>query len=224
MNLATNGKKYITSAKINPPVTCVYHVSNANWSFALFCGRIRPEIMPDKDDTSMPLENQVLNNRYKLLAQVAAGGMALVYKAQDTMLNRIVAVKILRESFAEDPAFQKRFVREAQSAANLTHPNIVTIYDFGRDGDRQYIVMEYVEGRDLKSIIRAEGPLPLARSLDIARQVCEGVGAAHRLGVVHCDVKPQNVLITADGRAKVTDFGIARAFSAAAPVGYTESV
>jgi len=103
----------------------------------------------------------VINNRYKLLAQVAAGGMAIVYKAQDTMLNRIVAVKILRESFAEDPAFQKRFVREAQSAANLTHPNIVTIYDFGREGDRQYIVMEYVEGRDLKSIIRAEGSLPL---------------------------------------------------------------
>ena len=172
----------------------------------------------------MPLENQVINNRYKLLAQVAAGGMAIVYKAQDTMLNRIVAVKILRESFAEDPAFQKRFVREAQSAANLTHPNIVTIYDFGREGDRQYIVMEYVEGRDLKSIIRAEGPLPLGRALDIARQICEGVGAAHRLGVVHCDVKPQNVLITPDGRAKVTDFGIARAFSAAAPVGYTESV
>ncbi len=180
--------------------------------------------MPGKGDTSMPLENQLLNNRYRLLAQVAAGGMALVYKAQDTMLNRIVAVKILRESFAEDPAFQKRFVREAQSAANLTHPNIVTVYDFGREGDRQYIVMEYVEGRDLKSIIRAEGPLPLGRALDIARQICEGIGAAHRLGVVHCDVKPQNVLITAEGRVKVTDFGIARAFSAAAPVGYTESV
>ena len=141
----------------------------------------------------MPLENQLLNNRYKLIAQIAAGGMALVYKAQDTMLNRIVAVKILRESFAEDPAFQKRFVREAQSAANLSHPNIVTVYDFGRDGDRQYIVMEYVEGRDLKSVIRAEGPLPLARALDIAGQICDGVGAAHRAGVVHCDVKPQNV-------------------------------
>jgi len=172
----------------------------------------------------MPLENQLLNNRYKLLAQVAAGGMALVYKAQDTMLNRIVAVKILRESFAEDPAFQKRFVREAQAAANLSHPNIVTVYDFGRDGDRQYIVMEYVEGRDLKSVIRGEGQLPLARSLDIARQICSGVGAAHRTGVVHCDIKPQNVLITAEGQVKVTDFGIARAFSAAAPVGYTESV
>lgn len=172
----------------------------------------------------MPAESQLLNNRYKLLAQIAAGGMALVYKAQDTMLNRIVAVKILRESYAEDPTFQKRFMREAQSAANLSHPNIVTVYDFGRDGDRQYIVMEYVEGRDLKSIIRAEAPLPLTRTLDIAEQICAGVGAAHKMGVVHCDVKPQNVLITEDGRAKVTDFGIARAFSAAAPVGYTESV
>jgi serine/threonine protein kinase len=172
----------------------------------------------------MPMESQLLNNRYKLLAQVAAGGMALVYKAQDTMLNRIVAVKILRESFAEDPAFQKRFVREAQSAANLSHPNIVTIYDFGRDGDRQYIVMEYVEGRDLKSVIRGEGPFPVARALNIAAQICAGVGAAHRLGVVHCDVKPQNVILTSEGQVKVTDFGIARAFSAAAPVGYTESV
>jgi len=172
----------------------------------------------------MLLENQLLNNRYKLISQTAAGGMALVYKAQDTLLNRIVAVKILRESFAEDPAFQKRFVREAQSAGNLSHPNIVTVYDFGRDGDRQYIVMEYVEGRDLKSVIRAEGHLPLARAIDIARQICDGVGAAHRAGVVHCDVKPQNVLITPDGRIKVTDFGIARAFSAAAPIGYTESV
>jgi serine/threonine protein kinase len=172
----------------------------------------------------MSLESQLLNNRYKLLTQIAAGGMALVYKAQDTMLNRIVAVKILRESFAESPAFQKRFVREAQSAANLTHPNIVTVYDFGRDGDRQYIVMEYVEGRDLKSVIRGEGPLPVARAVNIAVQICAGVGAAHRLGVVHCDVKPQNVILTPEGQAKVTDFGIARAFSAAAPVGYTESV
>jgi serine/threonine-protein kinase len=140
------------------------------------------------------------------------------------MLNRIVAVKILRESYAEDPAFQKRFTREAQSAANLSHPNIVTVYDFGRDGDRQYIVMEYVEGRDLKSVIRAEGPLPLNRALDIAEQICAGVGAAHRAGVVHCDVKPQNVILTPEGHAKVTDFGIARAFSASAPGGYTESV
>ncbi len=108
----------------------------------------------------MPLESQMLNSRYKLIAQVAAGGMALVYKAQDMLLNRIVAIKILRESFAEDPAFQKRFTREAQSAANLSHPNIVTVYDFGRDGDRQYIVMEYVEGRDLKFAPKGRCPCP----------------------------------------------------------------
>jgi len=172
----------------------------------------------------MATDSQLLNNRYKLIAQIAAGGMALVYKAQDTMLGRIVAVKILRESYAEDPTFQKRFMREAQSAANLSHPNIVTVYDFGRDGDRQYIVMEYVEGQDLKTVIRNEGPLPLARALDIAAQICAGVGAAHRAGVVHCDVKPQNVILTPEGQAKVTDFGIARAFSATAPGGFTESV
>jgi serine/threonine-protein kinase len=172
----------------------------------------------------MPLESQLLNNRYKLIAQIASGGMAQVYKAQDTLLNRIVAVKILRESFAEDPAFQRRFVREAQSAANLSHPNIVAVYDFGRDGERQYIVMEYVEGRDLKSVLRSTAPLPIPYALNIVMQICAGVGAAHRAGIVHCDVKPQNVLLTPDGQAKVTDFGIARAFMASAPGGYTESV
>jgi serine/threonine protein kinase len=98
----------------------------------------------------MPIDGQLLNNRYRLIARIASGGMAVVYKAQDTMLGRIVAVKILRESFAEDPSFQARFQREAQAAANLSHPNIVTVHDFGLDGDKQYIVMEYVEGSDLK--------------------------------------------------------------------------
>lgn len=156
-----------------------------------------------------------LNNRYRLLSQVAAGGMAVVYKAQDTLLNRIVAVKVLRESFAADPTFQARFQREAQSAANLNHPNVVTVYDVGHDAGRHYIVMEFVDGEDLKQIIRAEAPLPIQRAVDITVQMCAALGAAHRAGLVHCDVKPQNVLVTKDGRVKVTDFGIARALSQA---------
>lgn len=157
----------------------------------------------------------ILNNRYRLLSQIAAGGMAVVYKAQDMLLNRVVAVKVLRESFAVDPAFQARFQREAQAAANLDHPNIVTVYDVGRDGDRYYIVMEYVDGSDLKHLIRAEAPLAVARAVDIAIQICVALGAAHRAGLVHCDVKPQNVLVANDGHIEVTDFGIARALSKA---------
>jgi predicted Ser/Thr protein kinase len=163
------------------------------------------------------MTSTILNNRYHLLATVAAGGMAVVYKAQDRLLNRVVAVKVLRPEYARDPAFLQSFRREAQAAANLTHPNIVTIFDVGQDGDAYYIVMEYVEGRDLKAIIREEAPFSIGRALDIVIDVCAGVGYAHHAGIVHCDVKPQNVLISTDGRVKVTDFGIARAFSQIAP-------
>jgi serine/threonine-protein kinase len=165
----------------------------------------------------------ILNNRYRLLSQIAAGGMAVVFKAQDTLLNRVVAVKVLRETFATDPTFQARFQREAQAAANLNHANIVTVYDVGQDAGRHYIVMEYIDGQDLKQIIRAEAPLPINRAVDIAIQISAALGAAHRAGLVHCDVKPQNVLVTADGRVKVTDFGIARVLSQASP-GVTETV
>lgn len=160
------------------------------------------------------MSDYLLNNRYRLLTQAASGGMAVVYKAHDLTLNRIVAVKILRENFAEDPGFRARFQSEAQAAANLAHPNIVTVYDFGEDGNRSYIVMEYVEGRDLKSVIRSEAPLPISRAIDLMAQACAALGYAHRAGLVHCDVKPQNMLVTPDGRLKVTDFGIARAISA----------
>lgn len=160
------------------------------------------------------MSDYLLNNRYRLLTQAASGGMAVVYKAHDLTLNRIVAVKILRENFAEDSGFRARFQSEAQAAANLAHPNIVTVYDFGEDGSRSYIVMEYVEGRDLKSVIRSEAPLPMSRAIDLMAQACAALGYAHRAGLVHCDVKPQNMLVTPDGRLKVTDFGIARAISA----------
>jgi len=163
------------------------------------------------------MADYILNNRYRLLAQVASGGMAVVYKAHDLTLNRVVAVKILRENFADDSGFRARFQSEAQAAANLAHPNIVTVYDYGQDGNRAYIVMEFVEGRDLKSVIRAESPLPMDRAIDLMAQACAALGYAHRAGLVHCDVKPQNLIVTPDGRLKVTDFGIARAISQSMP-------
>lgn len=163
------------------------------------------------------MSEHVFNNRYRVLAQIAGGGMAVVYKAHDTILNRVVAVKVLRDTFAQHVDFRARFQHEAQAAANLGHPNIVTVYDFGQDGAQSYIVMEYVEGRDLKTVIRGEAPLLLDRALDLMIQACAALGAAHRAGLVHCDVKPQNVLVTNDGRVKVTDFGIARAMSASVP-------
>jgi serine/threonine-protein kinase len=163
------------------------------------------------------MSEHVFNNRYRVLAQIAGGGMAVVYKAHDTVLNRVVAVKVLRDSFAQDADFRARFQHEAQAAANLGHPNIVTVYDYGQDGAQSYIVMEYVEGRDLKTVIRSEAPLLIDRALDLMIQACAALGAAHRAGLVHCDVKPQNILVTNDGRVKVTDFGIARAMSASVP-------
>ncbi len=166
------------------------------------------------------MESVLLNDRYRLLELVGSGGMAVVYRGVDTLLRRQVAVKVLREGFASDPAFLARFQREARAAANLDHPNVVTVYDVGRDGDRYYIVMEYVDGQDLKTLIRQKGRLSVDETLDIAIQVCAGVGHAHKAGIIHCDIKPQNVLMTKDGRAKVTDFGIARAFSES---GITES-
>lgn len=159
------------------------------------------------------MEEVVLNNRYRLVERIGSGGMAVVYQAVDTLLQRRVAVKVLRDQFAGDPDFLTRFQREARAAANLDHPNIVTVHDVGQDGDRHYIVMEYVDGCDLKTLIRQRERLSIDEALDITTQICEGVGHAHKAGVVHRDIKPQNVLITEDGRAKVVDFGIARALS-----------
>ncbi|HRQ40646.1 MAG TPA: protein kinase [Chloroflexota bacterium] len=161
----------------------------------------------------------VLNGRYQLLERVGSGGMAVVYKAQDLALGRIVAIKMLQESLTSDEGFLRRFQREAHAAANLTHPNIVTVHDIGQDGHRYYIVMEYVDGRTLKQLIRqyaADGRLmPVNRVLDLTVQICNGVGYAHRANLVHCDVKPQNILVTRDEQVKVADFGIARAMSQA---------
>jgi serine/threonine-protein kinase len=143
--------------------------------------------------------------------------MAVIYKAIDQFLGRTVAVKVLRPSLTSDPPFVSRFRNEARSVANLSHPNIVTVHDVGNDRQTHYIVMEYVEGQDLKKIIRTEGLLSIDRSLDLAIQICAGIGFAHRAGIVHADVKPQNILVTKDFRVKVTDFGIAQALTDTQP-------
>ncbi|MFZ5916224.1 MAG: protein kinase domain-containing protein [Chloroflexota bacterium] len=156
----------------------------------------------------------ILNDRYRITAKLGDGGMAVVYKAIDQELGRQVAVKVLREGYAEDTSFLARFQREARAAAGLDHPNIVSIYDVGRDGHFYYLVMEYVEGQSLTALLGANGALPVEDAVDLVIQVCAGVGAAHRAGVVHCDLKPQNILVTRDGRVKVVDFGIAQALKA----------
>lgn len=160
----------------------------------------------------------ILNNRYKLIERIGSGGMASVYKSQDLVLGRTVAVKLLHQGLTGDDQFLSKFHKEAHAVANLSHPNIVTVHDIGNDNGRHYIVMEFVEGSTLKQLIRmqpTDRPMPINRALDLVIKVCAGLGYAHRAGLVHCDVKPQNVLVTPDERVKVTDFGIARALSEA---------
>ena len=160
-------------------------------------------------------EEMMLHNRYHLVEEIGQGGMAVVYRGEDILLGRVVAIKVLRPHYAGDEEFLGRFHHEAQAAANLAHPNIVGIYDIGQDDDRHYLVMEYVAGRSLKELITAEAPLPVQRALDLAIQICAAVGHAHQAGIVHRDVKPQNVLVTEEDRVKVADFGIAKALAAA---------
>jgi serine/threonine protein kinase len=165
----------------------------------------------------MSNNDTILKNRYRLIAQQASGGMAVVYKAIDLELSRTVAVKVLRPSLISDPTFLTRFRNEARSVANLAHPNIVTVHDVGNDGQAYFIVMEFVEGLDLKKIIKTDGILGVDRALKIAIQMCAGIGFAHRAGLVHADVKPQNILVKKGDIVKVTDFGIAQAFSDSQP-------
>lgn len=155
----------------------------------------------------------VLNDRYQLNAKLGSGGMAHVYRAMDLMLQRNVAVKVLKEDYSADLAFRERFRQEARSAANLSHPNIVTVHDFGLDQGHLFIVMEYIPGTDLKTLIKERGRLSVTEALELMIQACQGVGYAHRAGLVHCDIKPHNFLVTPDMVLKVTDFGIARALS-----------
>jgi serine/threonine-protein kinase len=158
---------------------------------------------------------KMFGGRYEIEEKIGAGGMAIVYRAKDTLLNRTVAIKVLREQYASDEGFIRRFRREAQSAASLSHQNIVSIYDVGKDGNEDYIVMEYVKGQTLKDIIRTQAPLSQDKAIHIVRQIAEALVHAHANNIIHRDIKPQNILIAPDGRAKVTDFGIARAASSA---------
>ena len=152
-----------------------------------------------------------VSNRDQLERGIARGGMAQVYLARDQLLDRPVAIKVLFPEYARDPSFVERFRREAQAAANLNHPNIVAIYDWGQERGTYFIVMEYVEGRSLRDMIRADGPLPAAKAAEIGAEIAGALAFAHRNGVVHRDIKPGNVLMTTAGQVKVTDFGIARA-------------
>lgn len=160
--------------------------------------------------------SKVLNNRYELLELIGSGGMADVYRASDNLLGRMVAIKILHPQYAKDPIFIERFRQEAQAAANLNQTNIVNVYDWGIEGDIYYLVMEYVEGRDLKDIIVEGGSLLPERTVEIALAICSALDAAHAQGIVHRDIKPQNIIITKDNQVKVMDFGIARAPGGAA--------
>jgi serine/threonine protein kinase len=159
----------------------------------------------------------VLGNRYQLIQTLGSGGMAVVYRARDLMLERPVAIKILRQDYSKDIAFRERFRQEARAAANLSHPNIVTVHDFGLDNGRLFIVMEYIPGTDLKTMIKQRGRFNVDEAIPLIVQACAGIGYAHRAGLVHCDVKPHNMLVTPDQRLKVTDFGIARALASILP-------
>ena len=157
----------------------------------------------------------ILGGRYRLVELLGQGGMATIYRAADTQLGRDVAVKLLRPEYLRDPDFSSRFRQEAQNAASLNHPNVVSVYDYGEDPNGPYIVMELVDGEDLATILRRNGPLPASQAARISAAVARALAAAHARGIVHRDVKPGNVLIGRDGRVKVVDFGIARAVAEA---------
>ena len=158
------------------------------------------------------LLGRVLDGRYRVLSHIADGGMASVYLALDTRLDRDVALKVMRRDLAADEAFVSRFRREARSAARLSHPNVVAVFDQGEDDGSMFLAMEYVPGQTLREVMQAEGPLTPRAALDIMDPVLQALAAAHRAGIIHRDVKPENVILREDdGTVKVADFGLARA-------------
>lgn len=167
-------------------------------------------------DTTLtdPLVGQLLDGRYRVESRIARGGMASVYLALDVRLDRTVAVKVMHRSLAEDPQFVRRFIGEAKSVASLSHPNVVQVFDQGTDGANVYLSMEYVPGRTLRDVLRRRGRLPAREALEMVIPVLAALGAAHQAGLIHRDVKPENVLLADDGRVKVVDFGLARAIEA----------
>jgi serine/threonine-protein kinase len=170
-----------------------------------------------------PMVGRILGNRYEIVEELGSGGMAVVYKGRDKFLDRPVTIKVLRSEFTLDDGFVRRFQREARAVASLSHPNIVSIYDVGQEENIHYLVMEYVHGYNLKTVIAREGPLAPERAVHIIRQICEATTHAHENNIVHRDVKPHNILITREGWAKLTDFGIAREVTGAT-LTYTDSV
>lgn len=166
---------------------------------------------------------QRISGRYEVLETIGGGGMANVYKARDIILDRLVAVKVLQPQFSKDEQFIRRFRREAQAATSLAHPNVVSIYDVGEDDNTYFIVMEYVEGKTLKELIKEKGPLPVEEALDYMEQMLGAIAHAHANHIIHRDIKPHNILIRHDGVVKVTDFGIARAISSAT-ITHTNSI
>lgn len=157
------------------------------------------------------MDSRLLSGRYELLEKIGDGGMAVVYKAKDKLLNRFVAVKILRPEFTKDQSFVENFKRESQAAAGLTHPNVVGVYDVGREGNINYIVMELINGRTLSEIIEEDAPMDYRKVIDISKQVAQALRIAHKNKIIHRDVKPHNIMITDDGVVKLADFGIAKA-------------
>ena len=168
--------------------------------------------------------SKVLAGRYELFERVGEGGMSVVYKAKDKLLNRFVAIKILKPEFINDPKFIDSFRRESQNAASMTHPNIVNIYDVGREGNIHYIVMELIEGRALSDYIKEQGPMAYPKVIALSKQIAAALSFAHKNHIIHRDVKPHNVMITPNGTAKITDFGIAKAVNAATIVDNTDGI
>ena len=168
--------------------------------------------------------SKVLAGRYELFERVGEGGMSVVYKAKDKLLNRFVAIKILKPEFINDPKFIDSFRRESQNAASMTHPNIVNIYDVGREGNIHYIVMELIEGRALSDYIKEQGPMAYPKVIALSKQIAAALSFAHKNHIIHRDVKPHNVMITPNGTAKITDFGIAKAVNAATIVDSTDGI
>ncbi len=159
------------------------------------------------------MNGKIIDGRYEIIEEIGRGGMAIVFRAKCLVLNRYVAIKMLRPEYRDDLEFIKRFKIEAQSAGSLSHPNIVSVYDVGNEDDMEYIVMEYVEGITLKQYLGAKGVLPWKEAVDYASQICAGLEHAHKKGIVHKDIKPENIMITKEGILKITDFGIAKALN-----------
>ena len=165
------------------------------------------------------MSNKLLAGRYELIEKIGEGGMAVVYKGKDRLLNRYVAIKILRPEFTKDEQFIESFKRESQASARLSHANIVGVYDVGKEGNIHFIVMELIDGKVLSEVIKEKGRIEYKEAISIIRQVASALSLAHKNQIIHRDIKPHNILITSTGVAKLADFGIAKAVSAATIVG-----